>query len=246
VDPGAEAVATANIPGVRLEDGMLDGQEPGGKQIEGGSSVTDVYLFTPPKEDKLPLLLTVPAVLHGGKSPITIRFVYEKTQLPQQKRYKASKPIKVGAIELMVTDAKIEYVQLKDSNQGKGYSKDALLVVDYEMKNTGSSDVTYEPNHRASGEKVVGPTLRESGGAGVYSRVRFGNDREVPDQVAGTALIAADSVVSDFAVFERPPENVSKVVFVFPGKMVEQVGIYRVEIDIDNKAPKKPSDYRGP
>jgi hypothetical protein len=241
VDPGPKGELKQNIPGVFLEQGLLDGQQSSGVQIQPGESAKDRYLFVPPEETNMDMVLTIPAALHGGKGVIKVKISYTKPDLPPAKTYKAGEAIKVGDAVLTVKSAKVEFVKLKDTNQGEGFSKDPVVKVSYQVENKGKEPLNYDPGHKQSGE-ALGPTLVQSGGNGRYMRVRFGADRDAVGQVGGRETLAAGKSLEDFAVFERPPQGVDKLLLKVPGRVLGQKGLVTVEVPYSSIDPPKPAE----
>lgn len=242
VDPGPEGELTQNIPGIFLEEGLLAGQQSAGVKIEPGGSLTDRYLFTPPEQDNLEMALTVPASLHGGKKPFRIKLSYTKPNAPERPVHKQGDAIAMGEAVLTVTGAEVLYVPLNDSSSNsKGFSKDPVVKVSYKIENKGKEDLVYNPNHKGTGE-ILAPSLVEAGGSGRYMRVRFGADRDARGQILGNQKVAAGASVTDFAVFERPPEGVSSVRLLMPGKVLGQEGLARVDVPYTWSDPKKPAE----
>lgn len=239
VDPGAEGELTQNIPGVFLEEGLLRGQKEGGTQIAAGEAIVDRYIFSPPEQTDLDMVLTIPASLHGGKGQIKVKLSYAKPELPAVQSKKPGDAIKMGDVTVTVLKSGVEYVKLKDTNAGDGFSKDPVYKVSYKIENNGASEVTYKPSHGASGE-VLAPSL--SNGSARYMRVRFGADREVAGQVNGSKGIAAGKSLTDVAIFERPPKGVNKVQLMLPGKLFGQKGMARVDIPYAHTDPAKPAE----
>jgi hypothetical protein len=241
VDPGPEKPLTQNIPGIFLEKGLLPGQQSAGVKIEPGGALTDRYLFTPPEQENMEMVLTVPASLHGGKMPFRIKLSYTQPDAPESPVHKQGDAITMGDAVLTVTGAEVLYVPLNDSSSNsKGFSKDPVVKVSYKIENKGEQDIVYNPNHKGSGE-ILAPSLGESEGSGRYMRVRFGADRDATGQTTGNQKIKAGASLSDFAVFERPPEGVKSVRLLMPGKVLGQEGLARVDIPYTWANPDKPA-----
>lgn len=244
VDPGPEGELRNNIAGVFLEEGLVPGQQDKDTAIAAGAALEDVYLYTLPEGESANLILTVPPSMHGGQGLLKIKMAYQAAALPGPTVHNQGEAINVGSATLTITGSKIEYLKLNDSNKGKGYSKDPVLKVSFTIKNNGDKPITYEPGHRLSGQGMA-MTLVEDGGSGRYMRALFGADREVPGQVAVRSTVDAGKEKKDFAVFERPPENVKALQLHIPGRLFGQEGLVRVKVPYTYKNPKKPGDFPG-
>ncbi|MEL6178931.1 MAG: DUF4352 domain-containing protein [Myxococcota bacterium] len=249
VDPGypekpidSSAVA---VPAVYLDGLLMPGQQEALVQIAAGSSLEDLFLFQPPQEETLPLLLAVPSSVHGGKQPLYIKINYEQTDVAPPPVVGKGEAAKLANAEVTVTSAGIQYVEMVDtSREEKGFSKSPVLQINYTIKNTGDKPLTYSPNHNASGNDVAGMALHEKGGKGVYMRVRFGADREVVGQMTVDTTIAPGKEAKDFVLFERPPENIKELLFLMPGKTVGSSGLARVGIPYTYSNPDKPAELQ--
>ena len=245
VDPGPKAEPTTNITGIYLEEGLLSSQQAAMTQIQPGDTKEDVYLFQPPAQEGMDLLLTVPPALHGGKNMIKIKLPYTATPIAPPAVHKVGEEIVVGEVKVVVTGSGNEYLKLKDVNKGAGFSKDPVFKVSYKLTNTGSSALTYNPGHGQLGSALA-VALLESGGKGRYMRVRFGGDREVPGQVSKPSMFAAGKTVTDFAVFERPPPNAKMLQVQIPAKLWGGAGLVRVDFPYEYKDPAKPAALTPP
>jgi hypothetical protein len=199
-----------------------------------------VYLFTEPSDENAELLLTIPPVLHGGKNFLHIQVSYTRPDPPVVKVYSVGEEIDLGGAKLKVTGGTLEYLTLKDSIQGDGYSKDPVFKVAYTVTNSGERPMAYDPGHVRLGQ-TLGPTLHEVGGSGKFLRVRFGGDREVPGQIGAAMTVDPGGSLPDFAVFERPPKQVTGVQFRIPGRLFGNRGMVRVDMPYAWSDPKKPA-----
>jgi hypothetical protein len=243
VNPGPKGELTQNIPGVFLEEGLMEGQQAAGVQIAPGAALTDRYLFSPPDQDNLEMALTIPPALHGGKKPIRVNISYARPTLAPPTIHQQGQPVTLGDATLTVKDAKVEFVRLKDSSSNnEGFSKDPVLKITYSIENKSAADLLYDPNHKGAGE-LLAPSLVEADGAGRYMRVRFGADRDAVGQHSGNQLkIAPGKSIDDFALFERPPEGIQKVRLLLPGRLFGQTGLARVDVPYTYSDPKKPAE----
>lgn len=245
IDPGYPEQKMENataLPPVYLDGLLFKGQQEALVQIGAGESLEDLFLFQPPQEDTLPLLLAVPPNVHKGKKPLYIKIDFQKNPVAPPKVTAKGEAARVGAAEVTITDAKIEYIEMVDtSREEKGFSKSPVLKIAYTIKNAGDAPLTYSPNHNASGNDVAGMALREKDGKGVFMRVRFGADREVVGQVTVDKTIAPGKDTSDFVLFERPPQNIKELLFLMPGKTVGESGLARFALPYSYDNPDKPA-----
>ncbi len=240
VDPGPKSPPSHNITGVYLEEGRLPGQKESSLlQIAPGDSVEDLYLFQPPAEENVDLVLTVPPAMHGGKLFSQIKISYTRPDVPPVVTHEPGKEIAVGDVSLRFTSGTVQFVALKDSNQGEGFSKDAVLKVPFTIKNNGAEPIQYDPGH-AQGGDALGVSLMQVDGAGRFLRVRFGGDREVVGQVRTGTTVEPGKSITDFAVFERPPKQVEKVRMRMPARLFGGEGLIRVDMPYTFADPPKP------
>jgi len=237
-DPGPEGELRSNIEGVFLQDQFVPGQQSKEVEMKPGEVIEDLYLFKMPEEESLALVLTVPPVLHGGKGVLKIKVAYKKEAVPPVVVSEMGKAVKLGNATVTVDSAQVTYIELME-NKKKGFSKEPVFKVSYTIKNDGGEPLNYEPLHQQSGS-VLAVALHEDEGSGRYMRVRFSADRDVVGQTARRGTIAAGEKLEDFAIFERPPEGVTAVRLLFPGKLLGQTGLMRVRIPYKNEKPKNP------
>ena len=242
VRSGEDAKLTTNITSVRLGGGLMPEQQGAGVKIKPGSSLSDVYLFTVPAEEKLSLVLTVPPSMHGGEKMLHINIPYTKNELPEEPVGAIKDEIELDGIKITVSGAETTWVPLKHERDGKGFSSDPVFKVSYTVENAGEGDLRCSPNHANSGTAVLSPSLKEVGGQSTYRRIRFGSSTEVPGQIEGDVTVGAAKSQEDFALFERPPKGVDKVMFIFPGALCGVSGIARVEIPYKYESPERPKE----
>jgi hypothetical protein len=241
VDPGPKNPPSHNITGVYLEEGRLSGQKESKLlQIAPGDSVEDVYLFQPPAEENVELVLTIPPSMHGGKLFMHIKISYTRPNAPAIVTYEPGTDITVGTSTVRVSPGVVQFVALKDSNQGEGFSKDAVFKVPFTIKNGGEGPVQYDPGHTQVGD-ALGVSLMEVGGAGRFLRVRFGGDREVVGQVRSATTIEPGKSLTDFAIFERPAKQAKTVRVRIPARLFGGEGLIRVDMPYTYADPPKPA-----
>ena len=239
VDPGPKNPPSHYITGIYLEEGRLPSQGSALIQIAPGESVEDVYLFQPPAEENVDLLLTVPPAVHGGKNFLHIKISYTRPDAPTVKVYEPGTDIAVGGVTLKVSTGIVQYIALKDSNQGEGFSQDPVFKVPFTLENKGAAPVQYDPGHVRIGD-ALGMSLTEVGGAGRFLRVRFGGDREVVGQIRSATTIEPGKSITDFAVFERPAKQIEKVRLRIPGRLFGGEGLLRIDMPYTFADPPKP------
>lgn len=239
VDPGPKAPPSLNITGVYLEEGRLPSQKTGLIQIAPGESVEDTFLFQPPTEENVDLMMTIPPAIHGGKNFLHVRISYTRPEAPGVTVHEPGKDIVVGDVTVKVTPGAVEYVKLKDVNKGEGFSKDPVYKVAFTLSNKGEKPVQYDPGHLQVGE-ALGVTLTENGGAGRFLRVRFGGDREVPGQIRSATVIEPGKSVTDFAIFEQPSKQVKSLRLSIPARLFAGEGLLRIDMPYTYSEPEKP------
>lgn len=243
-DPGPEADLPPDskslINGVYLQKGSLEGQVTSNTTIGAGESLTDLFLFEVPDESLSNLILSIPPTMHRGKFPVLFRLKYSPKEARGPAVHPVGEPIALQGARFTVTGAEVNFVKTSDTSQGEGFSSDPLLKITYEIENTGSETINYDPSHRSVGGR--GASLFGKGDT--YKRVKFAPTTSVEGQSEGTTQIEPGKSVTDFVLFDRPPEGAGQLTFEYPAALFNQQGIARVAIDYEYADPPIPEELK--
>jgi len=108
--------------------------------------------------------------------------------------------------------------------------------------NNGSTAVSYDPAHRSVGGR--GASLYGKGST--FKRVKFGSSVIVEGQQDGTTQIQPGGSLTDFVLFDRPPEGTTELTFEYPASLFGGSGLGRFAIDYEYKDPPKPKELEKP
>ena len=246
LDPGAQAplppATKTAIKGIVLTRGTLPGQITQLQTIAPGDSVSDLYLFEVPPKTTDSLIFSLPPAWHGGEMPVLVRIPYAPKAPKGPKVLALGESHQMGPIDLTVKSATLAYIKIKDTAQGDGYSTNPLLRIDYTLKNTGDTPVTYDPSHRATGDVIVARLISPEEGS--QKRAQFGATAFPEGQVASVTTLAPGDTLSDYLLFAPPSQNVSTLTLEYPGSIFSQQGIARVRFDYDPTVPPMPEEMK--
>lgn len=229
------------INGVFLAKGTVDGQLTKNETVNKGESVSDLLLFEVPDAAK-PLILSIPPALHRGTLPVLFKIDFKPTEPMGPKFHKVGESVAFGTTEFTVTSSGIEYVKTRDNVQGEGYSSDPLLKVTYEIENKGSDAISFDAAHRSVGDR--GASLYGKGTT--FKRVRFASSTRVEGQLDGTTLVEAGQKVTDFVLFDRPPDGTEELSFEYPARLFGGSGLARFTLSYEYADPAKPAELTKP
>lgn len=229
------------INGVFLSKGQLPEQVTKNQTLAKGETVKDLLLFEVPDE-ATKLILSIPPALHRGNLPVLFKVDFTPAEAMGPKVHAVGDPVAFGTSELAVTATSIEFVKTRDRQQGEGFSSEPLLKVSYKITNNGKEPVSYDPAHRAVGGR--GASLY--GKSSTFKRVKFGSSVIVDGQQDGTTMIEPGSSITDFVLFDRPPEGTTELTFEYPATLFGGSGLGRFAIEYEYKDPPKPKELEKP
>lgn len=176
--------------------------------------------------------------MHREKLPVLVRIPYAPKEPKGPKINAMGAPIAFDDISLTIDSAKLEYVKIDDSGQGKGFSSEPLLKIAYTIENKSGEEVIYDPAHRA----LSGPGAMLFGKS-PYKRVRFPATTTVPGQVAGQVKLEPGKSTSDVVLFEVQDDG-SEATLEFPASQFSRSGLARVRIEFDPAKPESPKELK--
>ncbi len=243
VDPGAEADLPPDkkvpVNGVYLEKGSAQGQVTVTTTMEKDDVINDVFFFEVPDSSQ-DLVLSLPPAMHRGKMPVLFRFNFQPMEAKGPKYSKIGNATTFNGVKFTLDSSDIEYVQIDDTVQGKGFSADPLLKISYTVENGSKEAITFSPGHKTSGQR--GAALYA--GDDTMKRIKFAATSRVVDQLDKSKTLKPGESVKDFVLFERPPEDAKTLRLEYPASTFEQQGLARYSIDYEYKNPDKPKELK--
>lgn len=243
LDPGAEAelppASKSPIQGVYLEKGRLESQVTQSKTLQPGETLTDVFLFEVPDSKEASLIFSIPPAMHRGQMPVLVRVPYTYEQPTGPKVYAVGQTIEHGDAKLTVQAPEVTYVKTTDTAQGEGYSSKPLLKIPFTLENAGEQSMIYEPTHR---DLTGPPAVSLYSAKDAYKRVRFSATTTAEGQVTETKTLKPGEKVTDYVLFEQPPEGVDTLVMEFAARQYGGEGLIRVELPYEHTTPDKPKE----
>lgn len=231
----------AMIKGVYLEKGTLEGQVTKNQTLGKGESLSDLLLFEVP-DTATKLILSIPPAMHRKNLPVLFKVDFTPSEAKGPKVHAEGEPVAFGTSEFTVTSSSVEYVKTRDRVQGEGFSSEPLLKVTYKVENKGSAPVSFDPAHRSVGGRGASLYGKDT----TYKRVRFSSNIIVDGQLDGTTMIEPGSSVTDFVLFDRPPEGTSELTFEYPATLFGGSGLGRFGLEYEYKDPPKPKELTSP
>jgi hypothetical protein len=244
-DPGKKkALPPKNktpINGVVLEKGAMADQITQSTKIAPGEELTDVFLFEVPGDEQADFIFSVPPSMHPGSMPALFRVPYKKETPEGPKWYGKGSTATLDGVKYTVTTVETAYVKTKNPTDGEGFSSSPVLKVTYEIANDSKEKVTYAPGHEAvSGRRAASLVAGDE----KYARVKFGSNTTVVGQKNESAAIEPGASLTDFALFERPSQDVKVLQFKFPASRFGRGGLVRYNLPYSYEEPEKPEPLK--
>lgn len=229
------------VNGVFLSKGTLDGQVTKSETVAKGGTVTDLLLFEVPS-GATKLILSLPPALHRGKFPVLFKIDFQPKDARGPEMHKVGDPVAFGTTNFSVLGSEIAFVKTTDTLQGDGFSSEPLLKVRYQIENTGSEPVNYDPAHRAVGGRGAALYGKDT----TFKRVKFASSTTVEGQRDGTTVVAPGQKLEDFVLFDRPPEGTGELTFEYPATLFGGSGLARFVLDYEYSNPPTPKELKAP
>lgn len=233
------------IPAVDLSDvSYLDDPISASTTVAPGGSLTDMILFAAPPEGTQSLLISIPpGLFHDPKLPAYITVPWQPNDVVPLHTVGVGEVYEGGGFSLRVTGVTTEWVQLQDAANEIGISNAPLMKIAFELTNTGGEAATYRPTRERGA--VAFPTLLQPDGSSV-PRATFNAAVKVVGQKDTRQQVPPGETVEDFILFQRPPQGVGSLRFIFPGKRIGGSGQGRVELNYQYANPQKPAEWLPP
>lgn len=245
VDPGEDGELSQenNVAVVSLGQFRYLGDPiTGAETILPGTTVEDVLLFEQPPAATTKLRLSLPPTMFGPavELPAWINIPYTAVEAITLPVVAQGEVIEGDGYRFQVNRSEVSYLPNRDRS---GFVEQPVFSVWYTIENATEEALTYQPPHRnANGETT--PSL--TAGSTVYSRVLVPAHQGLADQVWQNQELAPGQTLNDYAVFERPPTDISEVQFFFKGHALGRTGQVRIQLPYVFLDPPLPEELQTP
>ena len=241
-DPEADFRQNARTPlsGIRLERGRLSQQVQEVTTLAPGESLTDVFLFELPDPNQERWILSIPPTMHRAELPLFMQFTYREPRPRGPQVHSKGTAIDFDGVTFTVTGVSQEYIKLEDSNQGKGFSTAPVLKIAYTIENKTDEAITYDANHGdLTGRRgALLHSLHQN-----FNRARFPATVTLEGQKGSTEIGAGESI-EDFAIFDRPEQNVESATFELAASHFQRSGRVRVNVSYEREEVAAPEEMQ--
>lgn len=226
------------ISGVNIERGRLAGQQRQARTLQPGDEVTDLYLFGLPERTQSSLVFSVPPTMHRGELPVLLQIDYREPVPQGPKVYAVGEEIDFDGLTFTVTGVSQEFIKVEDTAQGAGYSTEPVIKVAYSIENKTESPVSYDPAHRdvTGRQGALLQSLHTK-----FNRARF-PATATPEGQKNRVQIAAGETITDYAIFERPDQDVESATFELAASHFGRAGRVRVAFGYEKAEVKQPEE----
>jgi hypothetical protein len=244
-DPETDVSETNQVASVDLADvEYLEDPVTEVTTVAAGNSLTDKILFEKPPEGTTSLLVSIPpALFPDSDMPGYIVLPWEPNEVDPLPSVAVGEMYEDSEFSLKVTDVTTEWVRLTNASDEVGITNDPLMKIAFTLTNNTEEPVTYRPTRERGA--VAFPTLLQPDGNSV-PRATFDSAVKVNGQKDSRVQVGPGESIEDFMLFQRPPEGVGQLSFIFPGKRIGASGQARVDVDYTYTTPQKPADWRPP
>lgn len=226
------------ISGVNLERGRVAGQLRQTVTLQPGEDVTDLYLFELPDPAQSSLVFSVPPAMHRGELPLLMQIDYREPEPRGPIVYSVGEGIDFDGLIFTVTEVTQEFIKVEDTAQGTGYSTEPVIKVAYTIENKSDGPVSYDPAHRdvTGRQGALLQSLRTK-----FNRARF-PATAAPEGQKNRTQIAAGDTLADYAIFERPDQDVESATFELSASHFGRSGRVRVSFGYQKAEVAQPEE----
>ena len=211
--------------------------------IPAGGEIYDEYLFDIPMKSGRQLVALIPGEMIGDPSSKVFKFyVGDLQEATAFSPKEINEPVTIDDLMVTVTRASLEYVELvknpPDSKPLKypyAYTKQPVLVVALDIKNTGNKERNYQPGHTS---QVEGLSLTFDGSP--LKRIKLDSKAWAKGQLKGSKSIVAGESLSDIFLFEPPASSGTLNLSISGHIFGVTSGIYKFALDYQKSEPPKP------
>lgn len=212
-------------------------------EIAPGTTVRDVLLFSAPPSSTTGLVLSIPPQVFGPeeKLPGYIRLPFSGGEAEALPVAALNEAYEGREFTFTVTGADVVYAKMKDPESKDAISRDPLLRIAFQVKNTGDAPMNYTPTVLSSG--IDFPALTDQNDA-LQNRAIFVAGVEIEGQHREVQTIAPGATIRDAIYFDRPPRSVETLKLLYPGRRLGGSGLVRVEFPYTWADPEVPEEFQ--
>ena len=244
IDPGPEAEPTSgdNIPGTALTTHTwLQDPVSAVTSIAPGATLEDWLVFDAPPADAGGLVLSLPPRIFGPEvsAPAYVRFDAPSAEVTAPDYVAAGEVVEGDGFRFRVLGTETKWARLTSASEGEGFSDQPLMVVRFELTNTGTTTSEWVPV--SADGRFDAPSLTTLDGEAV-AQASFPPGVSPDDAATSRQAVGAGETYRGAMLFERPGQGVSQLRLTLPGKRVGSTGLIRALVSYTWADPAEPAE----